>query len=65
MFYSHISGRRAYDNFLVAEALLHGFYVVDASKTLTALHQSINHKENRSDAHYNVRQIGKYDFSLG
>ena len=64
-----VIGRPAYDNFLVATARKYGVAVIDATRTLVALHQTgidgdfAGHR-NR-DAHYNSRVIGRFDYSKG
>ncbi|XP_062578081.1 uncharacterized protein LOC134247106 [Saccostrea cucullata] len=59
-----VIGRRAYDNFLVTESLKRGFIVIDATKTILAVHHTTksgnfeNRKKENND--YNVKIISKY-----
>ena len=64
-----VVGRPGYDNYLVSLALQRGVSVVDATVTLTALHQSgrdgnlagfIN-----KDNGYNYREIGVFNYDGG
>lgn len=60
-----IVGRPGYDNFLVATAIRRGVSVVDATRSVTALHQTdrdgnfAGHNWNNSDRDYNLRAIGR------
>ena len=64
-----VIGRPAYDNFLVATAVKYAMSVVDATKTLVAVHQTGNdgnfagHK-NR-DSNYNSNVIGRFNYYMG
>jgi len=64
-----VVGRVGYDNFLVINALRHGVSVVDATDTLTALHQTSrdgNMAGHRSaSAGYNSRYLGRFNFHFG
>ncbi|XP_061169010.1 uncharacterized protein LOC133178290 [Saccostrea echinata] len=59
-----VIGRRAYDNFLVIESLKRGFIVIDATKTILAVHHTTksgnfeNRKKGNND--YNAVLISKY-----
>ncbi|XP_062578077.1 uncharacterized protein LOC134247110 [Saccostrea cucullata] len=59
-----VIGRRAYDNFLVIESLKRGFIVIDATKTILAVHYTTksgnfeNRKKENND--YNVKIISEY-----
>ena len=64
LFKDLVIGRPAYDNYLVAMAVKMNVTVIDATKTLTAVHQqSPNETEmaghNNKDAEHNVKIIGK------
>lgn len=60
-----VVGRPGYDNFLVATAIRKGVSVVDATRSLVALHQTdqdgnfAGHNRNNSDRDFNLRAIGK------
>ena len=64
-----VIGRPAYDNFLVATAHKYGVAVVDATKTLVALHQTgvdgdyAGHRNK--DAQYNNKVMGAFDYRRG
>lgn len=59
-----VVGRPGYDNFLVATAIRKGVSVVDATRSLVALHQTdqdgnfAGHNRNNSDRDFNLRAIG-------
>jgi len=57
-----VIGRRLYDNFLVAIASLHDIFLVDATCTVVALHQTdymgIGSGQRNIDFNYNRRRIG-------
>ncbi|XP_062585432.1 uncharacterized protein LOC134247109 [Saccostrea cucullata] len=59
-----VIGRRAFDNFIVIESLKRGFIVIDATKTVLAVHHTTksgnfeNRKKENND--YNVKIISKY-----
>ena len=59
-----IIGRPGYDNFLVATASLYNVSVVDATRTVVALHQTdaegIGSGHRRIDSKYNRRIIRRY-----
>lgn len=62
-------GRKAYDNFIVATGIMNNVSVVDATETLTALHQTdddgnrAGHSNPENDI--NVRAIGRFNFRRG
>ncbi len=64
-----VIGRPAYDNYLVGFAIINKVSVVDATKTLFALHQTgkdgdyAGHKNK--DKGFNFVQIGKFNFATG
>ena len=59
-----VVGRPGYDNFLVATAIRKGVSVVDATRSLVALHQTdkdgnfAGHNRNNSDRNFNIRAMG-------
>nr|XP_022304841.1 uncharacterized protein LOC111111937 [Crassostrea virginica] len=61
---SVVVGRRAYDNFLVLESIKQHFIVIDATKTILAIHHTTNagNFENRKKAHsdFNAALISKF-----
>ena len=64
-----IIGRRGYDNWLVQHALRNNVSVIDATKTLVALHQTGTDGNyaghNHPDKDYNMKILGPFDPSLG
>ena len=64
-----VVGRVGYDNFLVVNALHHGVSVVDATNTLTALHQTSRDGNwagfASKFAGYNKRFLGRFNFRQG
>ena len=65
---SCFTGRRGYDNWLVGESLRNGLAVIDATVTLTALHQSVTgvfSSQKTSHATYNLGVAGRYEYKLG
>jgi len=64
-----VVGRRGYDNFLVLAAIRDNVSVIDATKTLVAVHQTdvegnlAGHRGR--DANYNMRQLGRFNFRTG
>jgi len=64
-----VVGRVGYDNFLVLNALRHRVSVVDATNTITALHQT--GRDGNMAGHggkyagYNIRQLGRFNFRGG
>ena len=65
-----VIGRPAYDNYLVAMAMRLNVTVIDASATLTALHQQLQtgfskSSHHRRDAKHNILIIGSFDYRLG
>jgi hypothetical protein len=62
-------GRKAYDNFIVAFGIMNNVSVVDATETLTALHQTdddgnqAGHRNPENDI--NVRTIGRFNYRRG
>ena len=64
-----VVGRIGYDNFLVLNALRHRVSVVDATNTVTALHQTDSDGDlagHRSKfAGYNLRLLGRFNFGAG
>ena len=61
---SVVVGRRAYDNFLVLESIKQHFIVIDATKTILAIHHTTNagNFENRKKAQsdFNAALISKF-----
>jgi len=59
-----VIGRPGYDNFLVATASLNNVAVVDATKTVIALHQTdaegVGSGHRRHDSRYNRHVLGRY-----
>ena len=70
LFKKLVIGRPAYDNYLIAMSLKLKVSVVDATKTLTALHQQLPNEsehagyENKDSGH-NLKIIGKFYFNAG
>ena len=70
LFKNLVIGRPAYDNYLVVMSLKLNVNVVDATKTLTALHQQSS-KESEVSGHYNkdsqhnYKVIGKFNYAKG
>jgi len=64
-----VVGRVGYDNFLVVNALRHRVSVVDATNTLTALHQTSRDGNlaglGSKFAGYNARFLGRFNFRQG
>ena len=62
-------GRRGYDNWLVYMGLKMNISVIDATKTLTALHQTGSDGNKAgfqySDRDYNMNILEPFDFILG
>ena len=65
-----VIGRPAYDNYFVGQAIQSGVAVIDATKTIVAMHQTSNdgnkaghHKGTDND--YNKQIIGPYNYNLG
>ena len=64
-----VIGRPAYDNYMVGHAIQQKISVIDATQTLTALHQTgrdgnfAGHKN--SDAGVNSRAIGRFNYGSG
>ena len=63
-------GRPAYDNYLIAMSLKSKVSVVDATKTLTALHQQSSNESEFSgseneDSKHNLKIIGYFNFNAG
>ena len=64
-----VVGRPGYDNFLVLTAIRDNVSVIDATKTLVAVHQTdfegnfAGH--NSRDGNYNMRQLGRFNFRGG
>jgi hypothetical protein len=62
-------GRRAYDNFIVGIGIMNGVSAIDATKTVTAVHQT--DQEGNFAGHVNpepqinVDAIGPFDYSRG
>jgi len=64
-----VVARRGYDNFLVLMAIRDNVSVIDATKTLLAVHQT-DFEGNLAglhgkDVNYNMRHLGKFDFRKG
>lgn len=63
-------GRRGYDNWVLAYARLNNFTVIDASDSVTCLHQTLDWRGNYEGLHkgkyndYNVEIIEKQDVSM-
>lgn len=64
-----VIGRPAYDNYLVAMAIRHGVNVIDATKTVLAVHISepgkMFHGSLNKDATYNKEVIGEFKYVDG
>ena len=64
-----VIGRPAYDNYLVGQALIGNVSVVDATKTVLAVHQTgkdgIHAGARNKDGSYNKRVIGRYNYNSG
>lgn len=64
-----VIGRPAYDNYLVAKAIMKGVSVVDATKTLLALHQSGVDGDyagfKNKDQDFNSKAIGAFNYGRG
>jgi len=64
-----VVGRVGYDNFLVVNALRHGVSVVDATDTLTALHQTTRDGNlagyGSKVGWYNRQYLGRFNFRQG
>jgi hypothetical protein len=62
-------GRRAYDNFIVGIGILNKVTVVDATRTVVAVHQTdfdgIGAGSRNPEQELNVKAIGRFDYSLG
>jgi hypothetical protein len=62
-------GRKAYDNFIVAIGISNNVSVVDASNTITAIHQTdfegIGAGHRSVESEINVEAIGPFDYSKG
>ena len=70
LFKELVIGRPAYDNYLVAMSVKFNVSVLDATNTITALHQqSSNESEfaghENEDSKHNLKIIGKFDFDKG
>ena len=64
-----VVARRGYDNFLVLMAIRDNVSVIDATRTLLAVHQT-DFEGNLAglygkDANYNVRRLGNFNFRKG
>ena len=70
LFKELVIGRPAYDNYLVAMSVKLHANVVDATKTITALHQQSSNEtefaghENK-DSKHNLKIIGNFNFDKG
>ena len=64
-----VIGRPAYDNFMVHVASTHNMSVVDATQTLTALHQTdkdgVGSGHRRSDSQYNRKTLSRFQSQRG
>ena len=64
-----VIGRPAYDNYLVAMAIRMGVNVIDATRTMIALHLSTPgvREEGRTnaDSAYNVQAVGPFPWNHG
>lgn len=65
-----VIGRRGYDNYLVSEAVQHNVSVIDATKTILAVHLTGSDGNQASleniDREYNIDLIGeRYNYSSG
>lgn len=64
-----VIGRPGYDNYLVAMAIRAGVNVIDATKTVLAVHISERgnnfHGSKNKDAKYNKDVIGKFKYADG
>ena len=66
-----VVGRMGYDNWLVVAALVNKIPVIDATETVTALHQTgkdgnmAGHKKAFSDRFINFELSRRFDYSLG
>nr|XP_022310334.1 uncharacterized protein LOC111115783 [Crassostrea virginica] len=61
---SVVVGRRAYDNFLVLESIKQNFIVIDATRSILAIHHTINagnfEHRNKTQSELNVAMISKF-----
>ena len=61
---SVVVGRRAYDNFLVMESIKQKFIVIDATRSILAIHHTINsgnfEHRNKTQSELNVAMISKF-----
>ena len=70
LFKDLVIGRPAYDNYLVVMSLKLNVSVVDATKTLTALHQQSSKEpdvtsHNNKDSGHNYKVIGSFSYKKG
>ena len=70
LFKDLVIGRPAYDNYLVAMSVKLNVSVVDATKTLTALHQQSSKESelaghNNEDSDHNYKVIGQFNYKKG
>lgn len=70
LFKDLVIGRRGYDNYIVGKALQMQVTVVDATKTLTALHQQSQNETQfaghaNPDGEHNVKTIGRFNYARG
>ena len=70
LFKDLVIGRPAYDNYLVVMSLKLNVSVVDATKTLTALHQQSSRESevaghNNKDSGHNYKVIGSFSYKKG
>ena len=64
-----VVARPGYDNFLVLTAIRDNVSVIDATKTLVAVHQTDSEGNlaghSGRDGSYNMRQLGRFNFRRG
>ena len=62
-----VIGRPAYDNYLVARSIQLNITTIDASDTITAMHQTGKYKDRatKKDGNINKKIIGKFNYYAG